>query len=141
MTTENPIKKKAGTEVDLVRQLKESLEQSGYVVSEEVPSHGRARTDLVLWDGEILIGVEAKLRDWGRVIGQAALNRQCVDQSYLAMWSSAISDMILAEAARFGIGVMSLGDGGAQVVLQPTHGGPIPELRQRLIGALESSLR
>lgn len=139
MKTDNPTSNVARTEADLVHQLITSLKQGGYVVRQEVPSHGRARTDLILWDGECLIGVEAKLRDWSRVIGQAVLNRQCVDQSYLAMWSSAISDALLTEAARFGIGVMSLSDGGMQILLQPTHGNPIPELRERLIGALGSN--
>jgi hypothetical protein len=124
------------TEADFVRELRFSLERANCIVRAEVPSHGRARTDLILWDGECLIGIEAKLKDWGKAIGQAVLNKQCVDQSYLAMWSSAISDAVLSEAARFGVGVMALSELGMRIVLQADHERPIPELRDRLIHGL-----
>ena len=126
------------TEAELVKTLRSLLDDAqGRVVSEEVKSHGRARTDLTLWDGECLVGIEAKLRDWNRVISQAVLNRQCYDRSYLAMWSSSISEAIISEASRFGIGVIALSSLEMEVVVDAKQQDPIPELRQRLIQSLD----
>jgi hypothetical protein len=113
--------------------------ESGVIV-EELKSHGRARTDLTLWDGECLIGIEAKLRDWKRVISQAVLNRLCYDRSYLAMWSSVISEAVIEEASRFGIGVIALDADGIEVLLDAQRQDPIPELRQRLIQSIDEAI-
>lgn len=127
------------TEAELVGTLRGYLTEPGHIVLEEVRSHGRARIDLLLWDGECLIGIEAKLRDWNKAIGQAALNRQCVDRSYVAMCSQNVTTTLLAEAARFGLGVMSVDAEGATVALHPDHGDPIPELRHRIFELMGDS--
>lgn len=131
-------KNRRTAEAELVQAIRCELEaKRGLVVLEEVRSHGRARTDLMFWDGETLVGIEAKIRDWSRVIGQAVLNQQCYDRSFLAMWSAAISETVLAEASRFGVGVLAVGDLGMEVVLDAKHQPPIPELRKRLIDSVE----
>lgn len=80
------------------------------LVATEVRTHGRAFGDivLVLGSGEVVV-VEAKLRDWRRVVGQAFLNRCCADRSYLAMWHTRLEGPVVAEAEDYGIGIVSIG--------------------------------
>lgn len=122
------------SEAELVDVLRAHLVAMGSLsIAQEVRSHGRARTDLILWDGESLVGIEAKLRDWIGGVGQAALNRLCYDRSYLAMWDTAISDALIEEAERFGLGVLVVDHLGVSVLLGARQQTPIPKLRERVI--------
>jgi hypothetical protein len=124
------------SEAHLVAALRAYLVGEGFeAIAEEVRSHGRARTDLIVWDGLTLVGIEAKLRDWGRVVSQAVLNRVCYDQSYLAMWADSISGAMLQEAKAYGIGVLAVDPVGVSVIMLPSEQSPIPALRRRVIEA------
>lgn len=95
----------------------------------EIRSHGRARTDiLMLWGGE-LSGVEVKLSDWRRALAQAVLNRYCVDRSYIAMWGSVISENVVREAHRHGVGVISVTDDEIVIVSDAPRTDPLSSLR------------
>ncbi len=99
----------------------------------EVRSHGRARTDLLFLDGAELVGVEVKRADWRRAVAQAVLNRYCFDRSYIALWSTVISDAVIAEARHRGIGVLSVSRQAVHVVEEAAKARPAPALRERVL--------
>ncbi len=101
----------------------------------EVPSHGRARTDVVVAIGGELLGIEAKIGRWRRAVGQAILNRYCVERSYVAMWRLAIRPHLLEEAEFYGLGVIAVDSRRIEVVLAADLSVPDPAVRRRIASA------
>lgn len=114
-------------------------------VGQEVRSHGRCRTDacaLIRQNGgheALLVGVEAKLFDWSRAIAQAAMNRYAVDASFISVPTGRISDALLHEAERHGVGVLAVSTRALEVALAGVVGEPDPVLRVRVLGQLDKS--
>lgn len=132
------------TEAELVVQLVRLLRRRWPVraLGHEVRSHGRCRTDacfLVRTRGAetpLLLGIEAKLSNWSRAVTQAALNRYAVDLSYVAVPLERVSQALLDEAARHGVGVLGIGRGQLEVSLPAVLSGPDPILRARVLTQL-----
>jgi hypothetical protein len=132
------------TEAELVEDLVRLLRARWPVraLGAEVRSHGRCRTDVcaLLRDAgvaePVLVGVEAKLSDWSRAVAQAAMNRYAVDVSYVAMPVTRTSGGLLEEAARHGVGVLSVGPRRLEVALPATVNTPDPVLRERVLAQL-----
>jgi hypothetical protein len=102
-------------------------------VALEIKSHGRARTDvLVLQDKEVL-GVEVKVSDWKRALAQAVLNRYCFDRSYIALWSTAISDTVIAEAENHGVGVIAVAEDSVRIVSEAPRSYPLSSIREKIV--------
>lgn len=134
------------TEAQLVGELGVLLARRWPVraVGTEVRSHGRCRTDLCALIGnggyrsdQILIGIEAKLSDWGRAVGQAALNRYAVDLAYVAMPAGRTPAALLIEAARHGVGVLAVGRRSLDVVTTAALSEPDPTLHARIASQLQ----
>ncbi len=105
----------------------------------ELRAHGRAKTDLVVYASGRVIAFEAKLQHWKRVILQAVLNTYYADESYVALYERCVTDQVLAEAARFRLGVIAV-DGKCVRIAHPASAlSPNPILRTRVVDALMSS--
>ncbi len=129
------------TEADAVVWLISNIKAfaPGGRVATEVPSHGRARTDLVVVTPRQLIGVEVKLRDWRRALGQAILNRYCFDLSYVALLPSAIRTELLDTAREFRVGVLAVSADCVEVRLRAARNAPEPGIRGRLRKTVEDA--
>ena len=93
------------TEADLVTVLRDNVpvlwgDDASSMV--EVRCHDQASMDILVRTPTTLIGVEAKLSNWGRVLAQAYLHRYCVDYVYVAIPARGVTDERLVEAGRFG---------------------------------------
>lgn len=110
----------------------------------EVRSHGRCRTDASMLVGgphgapRLLVGIEAKLADRARAVAQAAMNRYCVDASFVAMPAGRVTDVLLADAARHGVGVLAVSARRLDVALPALTGSPDPALRDRVLTQLDA---
>ena len=133
------------TEAQLVDSLGMLLARQWPVraVGTEVRSHGRCRTDLcaLISQGargpdQLLIGIEAKLTDWARAVGQAALNRYAVDLAYVAMPAGRTPEALWLEAARHGVGVFAVGRRSLEIVLAAGLSKPDSTLRARIASQL-----
>ena len=72
------------TEADLVAELRSNVPGLWGVNATsrtEVRCHDQASMDILVRTPTALIGIEAKLSDWNRVLTQAYLHRYCVDYS------------------------------------------------------------
>src|SRR5262245_60477236 len=96
----------------------------GASCSLEVPTHGRAHADILLFDGSTLVAVEAKLSDWKRGVAQAALNTLVANRSYLAIPQSGARKEVLEEAHRHGVGVIGVAGSGVAVLMEGTRNLP-----------------
>lgn len=111
--------------------------------AQEVQSHGRCRTDacFLLRDTAdslpLLLGIEAKLSDRARAVAQAAMNRYGVDLSYVAMPAARVSDALLEEAVRHGVGVLCVGPRRVEVALPALLNATDAVLRARVLAQLE----
>jgi hypothetical protein len=104
----------------------------------EIPSYGRARTDVVVQLSRTLVAIEVKRTAWSRALVQALLNRHLYDQSYIALWHSQVHQRVLVNAARWGIGVISVSESASRIVQPAVRGNPDPESRRRLLSLLET---
>lgn len=112
----------------------------------EVRSHGRARTDICVrirdlheaLGNDLIVGIEVKLTDWSRALGQAALNRYAADASMIAMPVNRLNETILQAAEGYGIGVLALGPRAVEVVVAATPSYPDATLRARMSAQLIS---
>jgi hypothetical protein len=126
------------TELEIVETLLTHLRNdAGDIVwAREARSHGRSRADVVLlWDAEV-VAIEVKRTDWKRAVLQAVLNRYCADRSFIALWVSRVSDDVLEEASRRGLGVISVAPDSVRVVQEAPIGRPDPRIRSRLLDQL-----
>jgi hypothetical protein len=127
------------TEAQMVAVLASLLSDLGDVtaIAKEVRLHGRSRADLcAIIDGE-LVAVEVKRTGWRRALGQAALNRLCVDRSYIALWSTRLPAAAAAEATKYRIGVLGISNSELNVILSAPQAIPDPLTRARLLQTLE----
>lgn len=119
------------TELELVQLLVAHLPH-GVSWALECTVQGRARIDLCFTDWRGVHGIEAKLRDWRRGIGQTYLNRYSVDYSHLALPVARIGGVVHREAARFGLGLLAVSNEGVWVVNEAQKGVPSNETLQAL---------
>jgi hypothetical protein len=134
MSSETASSRRPSTEADMVRLLVESMQRIAGTASllVEVRLHGRSRADIVAeMNGEV-VAIEVKRTDWRRAVAQAVLNRYVVDRSYVAIWSSGVGPDVIDEARRRGIGVISLDDGGLEIVEGAPRAQPDAGLREAL---------
>jgi len=127
------------SEAEMVAALVSRLGDLGDVTAAaaEVRLHGRSRADICAIVGGELVAIEVKRFDWRRAIGQAALNRLCVDQSYIALWTGRVPRGAVVEAARHGIGVIGISVAALELVLPAGPATPDSIVRERLLKALE----
>ena len=109
-------------------------------VAREIRTHGRSRGDVLLLADD-LVAIEAKLSDWKRALGQAALNLTVVDRSYVAMWSGHVPPSLLVSAEEHGIGVVEVSSDGLQIVVRSIAGTPDPTARCIVLQRLEDDVR
>jgi hypothetical protein len=93
-------------------------------VATEVRTHGRSRADVLVLADDRLIAIEAKLSDWRRALGQAALNQSVADLSYVAMWAGRIPAALLEHAEKEGIGVIAVSVDHLALVVSASAGRP-----------------
>ncbi len=134
------------TETDLVAELAKRFSARWAVraLKWEVRSHGRSRTDLACLVRDIgaphevplLIGIEAKLTDWPRAIGQASLNRYAFDLAFIAVPATLGAKSLLPTAARHGVGVLGVMPGALDLLLPAQRREPDPYLRARIAAQL-----
>lgn len=103
----------------------------------EVRSHGRARTDLVANVGDDLIGIEVKLSDWQGAIRQAALNRFCFDRSYVALWTTSITETVSESAQKHGVGIIAVNHEDVTIAYPAPRANPVQTIRTRLLKQLD----
>jgi hypothetical protein len=104
-------------------------------LAREVKSHGRFKTDVCLYADGSILAIEAKLFDWRRALGQARLNTYYADRSYIALWQAQITDGIVIEASRHGVGVIGVSRSRIEVVHSNAVSQPDPVLRTRVLAA------
>ena len=123
------------TEADLVAALRSNVPAiwgDDATSLTEVWCHDQAHMDILVWTPTTLIAIEAKLTDWGQALAQAYLHRWCVDYSYVALPTKAVTEARLAEARRFGIGVIAVDSTSADIRQKAGRNQPAERIRQRL---------
>ncbi len=94
-----------------------SLFQANMVCMAREVAFGRKRVDLVGVNSRgALIAVEFKVRDWRRVLWQAAVNQLFSDFSYVAVWHTVLRFIDREHLRKKGIGLISINEGGARTV-------------------------
>ncbi len=94
-----------------------SLFQAEMVCMAREVAFGRKRVDLVGVNSRgDLIAVEFKVRDWRRVLWQAAVNQLFADFSYVAVWHTALRFFDREHLREKGIGLISISEGGARTI-------------------------
>lgn len=129
------------TEAEIVEAVVSNLGRLGKIsaVGLEVPSHGRSRADVAALVGDDLVLIEAKRTAWQRVLAQAALNRLCSDRSYIALWSGRVTDGIKDEAARLGVGILSVNEDILVIELEAMPKLPRSIVRQSIIDRIQGA--
>jgi len=125
-------------EEDLREPIRTFFRGKGYEVFDEVKLFARG-IDVVAKQGNIIISVELKLRDWRRAVAQACLDLRVSDYAFVAMPRKAIenNDELRRECVRLGAGLLAVDGGEVKQVLQPVISGRIqPLLRQRFLAKL-----
>ena len=97
----------AGGEALIVDALTSHLRASGYSIRLEVPSLGQS-IDLVATRGRWLTAVEAKLRNWKRVLAQAKTHLIVADYVYVAVSYKRMPPGLVSAAREMGIGVFNI---------------------------------
>lgn len=123
------------TEASLVSDLLNYVPQlwgEQAVCKVEVRCHDQARMDLLVSTPSRLIGIEAKLSHWNRVLAQAYLHRYCVDLVFIAFPAERITEARRLEASRFDIGVIAVARDSADIVQEATLLQPGRRIRQML---------
>jgi hypothetical protein len=133
---------KPKTEIELVRIIVEHRNIFGPigVHAIEVRSHGTSRLDIALLADKKLIGIEAKLANWGKAIAQATCNKYCVDESFIGIWEGKYLNDACKTAKRFGIGVLAIGPRGVWIASAPRLQHPDASLRSNVIAQLSKGL-
>jgi hypothetical protein len=69
------------------------------------------------------IAVELKVRDWKTALWQAAVNVQIADASYVALWTTSIPHALGRQELfkSYGVGIISVAECGASVVLEAEY--------------------
>lgn len=96
----------------------------GSAWARECAVQGRARIDICVSDAYGVHGIEAKVIDWRRAIGQAYLNRYSVDYSFIGLPVLAIREYVVAEAQTFGLGVVAIASAGVWIVAEADRAVP-----------------
>jgi len=137
------VERPAVSEAVLVSRVLRHLSKLGRVVrwGVELNGHGSAHIDVCAYIGGEVIGIEAKLYDWRRAIGQAALNRYTVDRSYIAVEPRRATAEVAELAARYGVGVLCVGEDSLVVYQEAKLLSPDPRLRDRTFGRLKTGRR
>ena len=123
------------TEADLVTELRSNvpvLWGDDATSTIEVRCHDQASMDLLVRTPTTLIGIEAKLSNWNRVLAQAYLHRYCVDYVYVAMPACGVTEARLLEARRFGIGVIAVDNTATNIEHEAVRTRPSKRIRRRL---------
>jgi hypothetical protein len=128
--------KRPASEATLVGMILQHLLAGDHLPAAEVRSHGRASTDVCYLNAGELIGIEAKLADWRRAVGQAFLNRQCVDRSYVALWHEGVRDAVLEEAMRYGVGVIGVREDSLLWMAEAPVSAPDPIVRSSMLESI-----
>lgn len=79
---------------------------------------GGKRVDLVARHGEELVGIEVKLTDWRRAIGQAQLNAAYFDRTYIALPANPRRRVDLALLDRLQVGLLEFTDERIEIVVE-----------------------
>lgn len=114
----------APAEEALMRPLLHGLLRAGWVnqmslAADEVPWHEK-RIDLVMRStGGRVLAIELKVRDWGKAINQAYLNRWVADESWVAVWHSRFTPTAWDAARDSGVGVLVVTVDTAYELLRP----------------------
>lgn len=124
---------------DLVNWLKRSRwVREDSIIVREFPINGR-RADLVTMTRSGIISTfELKLGGFGRALEQAAYNRLSVDRSWMVLGSRPRASSV-AEAEKFGIGIIAIDGGQLMVLCRPGSPGFDPESKRR-VGARLSEI-
>lgn len=133
------------TEQDLVNVLVEHIPamwQDTIRYDTEVRvKHGFTTTDLVVETPDLLIGVEAKLRDWKQAVAQAFLNTLTYDHSYMALpptFKPSTMQKITSEAARWNLGVIVARPDQCDIALPAPRLCPHPHAREGVLQRLRN---
>ena len=130
------------TEADLVAELRSNVPAiwgDDAISLTEVWCHDQAHMDILVWTPTTLIAIEAKLTDWGQALAQAYLHRWCVDYSYVALPTKAVTEKRLTEARRFGIGVVAVDSTRADIRQKAARNRPAKQIWQRLAGRVRTA--
>lgn len=107
----------------------------------ELRSHGRAKTDLVVYFSGLVIAIEAKVEKWKRAMVQAVLNKYYADESYVALSERHLSERVIDEARRFQLGVIAVNGDRVWVAHPAVSLTPNRVLRTRVVEGLLSAQR
>lgn len=102
----------------------------------ELTSHGTARADIALVCNGHLLAIEVKRTAWRRAVVQALLNRLCFDRSYIALWATRVTDQVMHEAERWGIGVVAVYPGNLEIAVEAARCDPDPTVRARMLDTI-----
>lgn len=101
-------------EKEIYPQIESYLENEGFDYFREVQFLNR-HIDLVCVNGEKIIAIEVKIKDWKRALQQALTCRLCVHEVYVAMWHEFAHRVPVELFGEYGIGLMSV-DGTVNMV-------------------------
>jgi len=101
-------------EKEIYPQIESYLENEGFNYSREVKFLTR-HIDLVCVNGEKIIAIEVKIKDWKRALQQALTCRLCAHEVYVAMWHEFTHRVPVELFGEYGIGLMSV-DGTVNMV-------------------------
>ncbi len=92
-------------------------------------------------DLDVSLAVECKETNWRGALRQAVAYQVAADLVFLAMPAPHVTDNVTREMRQRGIGVISVADDGATVVLVPARSGTylIPRVRARAIARFEAA--
>lgn len=91
------------------RGVSEMYEAMGLSTVDEVPMLEK-RIDIVVPDGDELIAIESKVKNWRKAFRQAISYRLCADRVYIAMWHEFAHRVDEDLLTSHGIGLIVVGD-------------------------------
>lgn len=100
-----------GSERELVEAFCKLALQSGYQVHVEVPCFSQ-NIDIVMKSPVGRIAIECKMADWRRALAQAKRHLLAFDYSYVCMPQRKITDAVVDEFQRTGVGLLLFYQGG-----------------------------
>jgi hypothetical protein len=106
-----PSRQRKRSELAYVLAAYKRLRAKGILSRWEAPLLGRS-IDLVYWDGQSVVSIEFKLKDWRRGLRQARDHRIGADYAYLCMPMAEPSDEMCRAAAEAEVGLLAFDEQG-----------------------------
>lgn len=124
-------------EKEIVPKVKKFFGKRGYKTYREVRIK-RRRMDLVCLEGNELVAIEVKVKNWKRALQQAVVYRLCADKVWVSIWHKNVHNIEKGLFDKYGIGVLNIKKEGIRVVKKPKKVKIVDEyVQKQIINRLE----